>query len=108
MGFSVKTTRTFEKQTKRLFKKYTSLKAELLEMVRTLAVNPEQGVPLGNGCYKIRIAIASKGKGKSGGARLITHIILREETVFLLTIYDKSDRENLTNRELQELLRDLP
>jgi len=56
-------------------------------------------------CFKIRIAIASKGKGKSGGARIITNIVVTESTVFLLAIYDKSEKENLTNKELVELLR---
>jgi len=63
-------------------------------------------------CFKIRIAIASKGKGKgkgkSGGARIITNIVVTESTVFLLAIYDKSEKENLTNKELVELLRFIP
>ena len=67
--------------------------------------NPEQGTNLGNNCYKIRVSIESKGKGKSGGARVITNIIIAEKTVYLLSIYDKSDKENLTDKELKELLK---
>ena len=52
-----------------------------------------------------RVAIASKSKGKSGGARVITNFVVTEDTVFLLSIYDKSDKENLTDKELEELLK---
>jgi len=54
------------------------------------------------------LSIKSKGKGKSGGARLITHIVVSKETVYLLTIYDKSDKENISDKELEELLQYIP
>ncbi len=54
------------------------------------------------------MAIASKGKGKSGGARIIANIIIAENIVFLLSIYDKSERQNLSNKELIELLKEVP
>lgn len=73
-------------------------------MVKSLEENPEQGIPLGNQCYKIRIAIKSKSKGKSGGARVLTNIVIDNKIVYLLTIYDKSDKESLTDKELKELL----
>ena len=69
---------------------------------------PEKGTILGNNCYKIRIAIASKGKGKFGGAMVIINFLIAEETVFLISIYDKSENENLTDVELDELLKYLP
>lgn len=89
-------------------KKYPSLKNELLELVHSLKENPEQGTAIGKSFYKIRIAIASKGKGKSGGARVITNFLISENTVYLLSIYDKSEKENLTNRELEGLLKYIP
>lgn len=70
--------------------------------------NPLQGTSLGRNCYKIRLAISSKGKGKSGGSRVITNIVIADETVYLLSIYDKSEKENLTNKELAELLEEVP
>lgn len=76
--------------------------------MESLEQEPEQGTNLGNNCYKIRIAIASKGKGKSGGARVITNFIIAEETVFLISIYDKSEKDNLTDKELDELLKFVP
>lgn len=108
MSYKVKTTDVFERQAKRLLKKYSSLKVELLLLIQQLKESPTQGVSIGNNCFKIRIAIASKGKGKSGGARLITNFIIEEETVYLITIYDKSEKENVTSKELEELLKHLP
>ena len=67
--------------------------------------NPLQGEPLGKDCYKVRMAIASKGKGKSGGSRVITCVKMVGQVVYLLTIYDKSDQENISDKELDELLK---
>ena len=72
-------------------------------LFESLENNPEQGTSIGKNCYKIRLAIASKGKGKSGEARLITNFVIANETVYLLSIYDKSEKESLTDKELNEL-----
>jgi mRNA-degrading endonuclease RelE of RelBE toxin-antitoxin system len=108
MSYSVKTIVVFEKQAKRLVKKYASLKIELFQLVNELKENPKRGTPIGKNCYKIRLSISSKGKGKRGGARIITNFIISDETVYLLTIYDKSVKENLTDKELDELLEFIP
>jgi mRNA-degrading endonuclease RelE of RelBE toxin-antitoxin system len=105
MSYSVKSISVFEKQAKRLIKKYISLKSELEELIRELKKNPEQGEPIGKHCFKIRLAIASKGKGKSGGARIITHFVIADKIVYLLSIYDKSEKEDLADKELEELLK---
>jgi hypothetical protein len=89
-------------------KKYSSLKTDLATLFESLEENPIQGTSLGNNCYKIRFAISSKSKGKSGGARLITNYVISNETIYLLAIYDKSDKENLTDKELKELLSQIP
>lgn len=107
MSYSVVAVPKFKKELKKLIKKYPSLKEEFISLVENLENNPEQGKSLGNNCYKIRLAIKSKGKGKSGGARVITNIIIEDEIVYLLSIYDKSDKENLTNKEIRELLKSL-
>jgi mRNA-degrading endonuclease RelE of RelBE toxin-antitoxin system len=108
MRYNILTIPPFDKQLKRLAKKYPSLKKEFAELLESLEQEPEQGTNLGNNCYKIRIAIASKGKGKSGGARVITNFVITEETVFLISIYDKSEKENLSDKELDELLKYVP
>ena len=104
MSFNVLTIASFDRQLKRLAKKYPSLKSEFSALLDTLENDPEQGVPIGKNCFKIRIAIASKGKGKRGGARLITNIVVTNSTVYLLSIYDKSEKENLSSKELDQLL----
>lgn len=108
MSYSVKSIEVFERQAKKLIKKYPSLKTEILELSKKLKENPKQGTSIGKKSYKIRLSIKSKGKGKSGGARLITHIVVSKETVYLLTIYDKSAKENISDKELEELLQYIP
>ena len=104
MKYNVLTIPPFDRQMKRLSKKYPSLKAEYSVLIDELEENPEKGIHIGNNCFKIRLAIASKGRGKSGGARVITHFYIENETVFLLAIYDKSEQDNISDKELKELL----
>jgi hypothetical protein len=109
MSFNVKSIDVFEKQAKRLIRKFPSLKFELLELVQKLKETPEMGVHIGNNCYKIRISIASsRGKGKRGGARVITNFVISETTVYLLSIYDKSERDTISEKEISELLSYIP
>ena len=108
MSYSIKTIPRFERDLKRLTKKYPSLKTEYINLVQSLKESPNQGPALGNQCYKIRLSIASKGKGKSGGARVITHLQIVNETVFLLSIFDKSERENISDRDVNDLLSLIP
>ena len=108
MSYNVQSISVFEKQTKRRLKKYPSLIVELLQLVQSLKQNPQQGTSIGKSCFKIRIAIASKGKGKRSGARVITNFIITDNTVYLLSIYDKSEKDNLSDKELEELLKYLP
>ncbi|MGZ3756332.1 MAG: type II toxin-antitoxin system RelE/ParE family toxin [Mucilaginibacter sp.] len=105
MSYSVKFIPKFEKELKRLSKKYPSLKSDFSELLKSLKSEPTQGIALGSECYKVRMAIASKGKGKSGGARVITCFKVVHGTVYLLTIFDKSEQESITDKELSELLK---
>ena len=107
MNYEVIATPRFKRDIKKLSKKYLSLKKEYALLIDELEENPLQGTSLGNNCYKIRIAIASKGKGKSGGARVITFVVVQEQTVFLLAIFDKSEKENISDKELTDLLNQL-
>jgi hypothetical protein len=108
MSYNVLPIPPFDGQLKRLNKKYPSLKAEYLQFIETLEKNPEEGTTLGNNCYKIRLAICSKNKGKSGGARIITHFSILDATGYLLSIYDKSDKQTNSDKELQALLKFVP
>ncbi len=105
MSYRVETIAPFRIEAKKLIKKYPSLKNELAELGNQLSINPDTGTSLGNNCYKIRLAIASKRKGKSGGARIITHFYVEGSTVFLLSIYDKTDKENIADYQIKALLK---
>ena len=103
-NYSVIVTSNFKKEVKILLKKYPSLKNDLFTLVEQLEKNPLIGTPLGKDCFKIRLAIRSKGKGKRGGGRIISYVKVTAFKVFLLSIYDKSKRENLSDKELDMLL----
>ena len=104
MNFDVIATEPFEKKLKRLAKKYKSLASDLASLIDELSQNPTLGTPIGKDCYKLRIAIASKGKGKSGGARIITYVRVVKQTVFLMDIYDKAEQANISDKELIMLI----
>lgn len=104
MSYNIDVTDKFQKELKRLLKKYKSLKEEYAQLISTLQNNPKLGTSIGQNCYKIRIAIKSKGTGKSGGARIITNVFIEGTTVYLLTIYNKSEQENITDKDLKQLL----
>ena len=104
MSFRTKTTALFKKQLKRLAKKFPSLTVEYGRLLQTLHDNPTLGTAIGHDSYKIRLAIKSKGKGKSGGARVITYVRITEESIVLLSIYDKSEQSNISDADLQALI----
>ena len=107
MNFSVIPSDRFKKEAKRLIKKFPSLKQELAELSNTLTNEPETGTPLGTDTYKIRLAIKSKGKGKSGGGRVITFVVTDNNEVYLLTIYDKSEFDSIDDKTLRTIIASL-
>ncbi len=104
MSYDVIVTPYFERRLKKLAKKYKSLKKDLLKLIESLEAEPNLGISLGMDCYKVRMAITSKGKGKSGGARVITHFRVVNNAVFLVDIFDKSDQENIPDHQLKALV----
>ena len=107
MSYSVFPTRRFEKELKRLVKKYPSLKNDFAQLITDLRENPVLGTFIGNSCHKIRLAIGSKGKGKSAGARVITYLYIDTQTIYLLAIYDKSEKTDLKPNDLKEMIQSL-
>jgi hypothetical protein len=115
MNYKVETlpTKYFQKVFKRLLKKYPSLKSELAALKNALQTNPSTGTPLGNNTFKIRLAIKSKGKGKSGGARVISYVeteiigVVQNSRVNLLTIYDKAEMESISKEEIAWLIENM-
>jgi mRNA-degrading endonuclease RelE of RelBE toxin-antitoxin system len=104
MSYKINYTSDFERHLKRLSKKYKSLPSDLARLVDQLKNDPEHGTPLGFNLFKIRLKISSKGKGKSGGARVITFLIMQENEIYLVAIYDKSEIESLHKDQLKALL----
>ncbi len=107
MNYKIITSASFKRKAKPLLRKYPSIKSELAALGKKLADDPTQGSSLGQSCYKVRMAIQSKGVGKSGGARVITYVVTEDEQVILLTIYDKKDKIDLKPGELDDLLSNL-
>lgn len=110
MSFEVRTTPHFEKEAKVLSKRYKSFKNDLKELIQDLSEDPNIGSELSPGIRKVRLAIVSKGKGKAGGARVITFTILSsdiEGRVYLIDVYDKSDFSTVSVSILKRMIADL-
>ena len=107
MSFRIITTPLFEKELKHLLKEYPSIKKDLAELAEKLQQEPRMGTPLGHDCYKIRMAISAKRQGKSGGARIITNVWIAGTTIYFLTIYDKSEISNISDKDLHERLKNI-
>jgi mRNA-degrading endonuclease RelE of RelBE toxin-antitoxin system len=104
MSYNILTIPPFDKQLKRLVKKFPSLKNEYAQLIDSLENDPMQGNAMANSCYKIRVAIKAKGKGKRSGARVIAHVQVVNNIVYLLTIYDKSEQKDISDKEIKYLL----
>lgn len=97
----------FEQELRPLLKRHSSLGKDLLKLEEELRERPEQGTHLGHGLYKVRLGITSKGKGKSGGARVITFLITEDHEVYLLSIYDKADYDTVDVKALKQMAAEL-
>ncbi len=115
MSYKIIAIQEFKRDAKKLVKKYISLKQELAELQTQLMQNPRMGTLIHEDTYKIRLAVKSKGKGKSGGLRIITYVFEielqvqedeqnQETTIFLVAIYDKSRTENISDNDLKMLI----
>lgn len=107
MKVSIVARKRFKKEAKRLGKKYPSFENDYYKLLDELEANPHLGTDLGGGVRKVRLAIASKNKGKSGGARVITYYYTLDEAtdeLALLTIYDKSEVSSISPEIIGQLL----
>jgi len=101
----VKISEDFRTAYKRLKKRHKSLQTDFERLLSSLLQNPMQGVELDGGVRKIRLAITSKGRGKSGGARVIIRVRIMADELQLLYIYDKADYENVSDAFLRDLMK---
>jgi mRNA-degrading endonuclease RelE of RelBE toxin-antitoxin system len=103
-------TEEFLRQAKRLAKRYQSLADDIHALQFELMENPEIGVSLGGGKRKIRLGVKSKGGGKRGGLRVITLNVVIETNdtcVNLLTIYDKKEIPNVSDKYIDQIIKNL-
>jgi mRNA-degrading endonuclease RelE of RelBE toxin-antitoxin system len=110
MTYDFRLSPDFERQAKKLAKHYPSFKKDFLLLLESLKANPWQGVDLGNGIRKVRMTISSKSRGKSGGARVITmnvNVDVEKMIIALLYIYDKSEMENVSDKYLQQIIKEM-
>jgi mRNA-degrading endonuclease RelE of RelBE toxin-antitoxin system len=105
VNYKIVNTFEFKKEIKHLSKKYPSLHNDFEIFINHLSLNPFQGTSIGKNCYKVRLAITSKGKGKSAGARIITNLQILDETVILISIYDKSEKDTIIEKEINDRLK---
>lgn len=107
MNYNIDYLPDFARALKRLSKKYKSLKQDYARLLEELLANPYSGVDLGNGVRKVRLAIGSKNRGKSHGARVITYTYQIDEengNITLLFLYDKEERESISPAEIGRLV----
>ncbi len=111
MSYNITTTQRFDKQLKALAKKYPSIVADLVKLAEKIQQNPECGTLLGGDVYKIRMAITSKGRGKSGGARVIYVNLFAQleddDRIVLISIYDKGAKDSISTSEIREALKEV-
>lgn len=98
-------TTDFKTAYKRLKKKYASFDADFRTLMHLLTDQPEQGVELFDGIRKIRLNIKSKGKGKSGGARIIIRVQRINDVLAFLFVYDKSEMDNVRDEYLRDIIK---
>ena len=107
MEYRIKTSKEFDREIKRLSKRYHSMADDYERLLNEIEGNPHLGTDLGGGLRKIRMAITSKGRGKSGGARVITFTVVvsvAEAEINLLYIYDKAERSSISKKEIAQLI----
>jgi len=96
---------TFKNDVKTLQKKYKNIFRDLIELNRTLQNSPKARIPLGNNCFKIRLGKSSVPTGKRGGFRIIHYFLSNDRIIFLMTIFSKSDQNNISNQKIIQILK---
>lgn len=110
MAININFSDAFESRVKKFIKKFPSLANELIDFVEELKKNPFVGKSLGAGLYKMTLASESKGKGKSGGFRIINYIVSQnkdEIDVTVLIIYDKSEDSTMKKEVLVKMVKEM-
>ena len=110
MSYVIETSSDFDREAKKLKKRYRSFPGDLRDFIKDISENPLQGAELSPGIRKKRMTITSKGGGKSGGARVITaNAIIAEQQgrIAFLYIYDKADTSNIKLNVMKKIASEL-
>ena len=106
MNFKIEVTPQFEKDVKKLKKKFPKIKSDLLKIINKLSLNPENGTNLGNNIFKIRVPNSSIPTGKSGGFRVITYY-KKNDILYLITIYSKTEQDTILTIKLKQIIKEI-
>lgn len=106
-NFRIKDTATFNKAVKKLKKKYKHIDDDYMNFINNIETLSDLGTNLGNNIYKVRIANSDKNSGKSSGYRLISYLKLIDNEIYLMFIYDKSEIENIHEKEIDAFILEL-
>ena len=105
MSYKIVTIPEFDKNVKSLNKKYKSVKSDIKDLIIKLSNNEKIGTHIINNCYKVRLANSSIPTGKSGGFRVIHYYVDKDEKIYLLNIYSKSESDSISEQRIKELLK---
>lgn len=105
MNLTIKTLNSFQKDVKRLYKRYKQLPNDLKNLKQELTKNPKSGIELGHKCYKIRVVNSSIPTGKSGGFRVIYYYLDTDNNIYLISMYSKSELENIDDKIILDILK---
>ena len=105
LGVTIEETETFTKAIKQLQKRFKNIETDCEEFVQSIQTTKNLGINLGNGVFKVRIANSDKKSGKSSGYRLISYLKLIDNKLYLMYIYDKSDFETVSEKQIDDLIK---
>lgn len=105
MSFKIIPLVRFQKDVKNLRKKFPKIKVDLERLILELDENPILGIALGNNLFKIRLSNSSIPSGKSSGFRVVTYY-KKNDTLYLITIYSKNDKDSISIESLQEIIKE--
>ena len=106
MSLKVISLPSFARDAKKLHKRHKNLPQDLRTLCDVLTHDPHAGIRLTRSLYKIRLANTSARSGKSGGFRVIYYFADRQENLYLLKIYSKSELTSINENRMKSILLD--
>ena len=112
MKYQVMITPRFEKDIKAYKKRFPKIDEDMDEVINQLEKGNFLGdqinevhLPNDEGVYKVRVANTSARQGKSGGFRLVYYVVKNQWEIYLLTIYSKTDKSNISDKEIIKIIK---